>query len=88
MRRKTLGTIVRPGVCAQYTLGLLWFWQTDPSTGQALHDEMSTLGFCTDEYVGDSGYPNDPPHWPYRLRGGTSARSISGLTEGYLWLAL
>ena len=25
----------------QYILGLLWFWQTDPSTGDALHKEMS-----------------------------------------------
>ena len=25
----------------QYILGLLWFWQTDPSTGEALHKEMS-----------------------------------------------
>ena len=25
------------------------------------------LGFCTDEYVKDSGYANDPPNWPYQL---------------------
>jgi hypothetical protein len=37
-------------MCMQYTLGLLWFWQTDPSTGPALHEGMSALGFCTDEY--------------------------------------
>jgi hypothetical protein len=52
----------------QYILGLLWFWQSDPSINQTLREEVSALGFCTDEYTGDSGFPNDPPHWPYRLR--------------------
>ena len=39
----------------QYTRGLLWFWQTDPSTGAALHEEMSALGLCADEYVLEPG---------------------------------
>ena len=65
----------------QYTLGLLWFWQTDPSTGDALHEEMSALGFCTDEYVGDSGYTNDPPHWPYQLY----VREARRMVGDYVW---
>ena len=64
-----------------YTLGLLWFWQTDSSTGAALHEEMSALGLCTDEYVGDSGYANDPPHWPYQLY----VREARRLVGDYVW---
>ena len=48
----------------QYILGLLWFWSTDPAAGEALHQEMSQIGYCTDEYTGSSGFSNDPPHWP------------------------
>jgi hypothetical protein len=65
----------------QYILGLLWFWQTDPSTGDALHQELSALGFCTDEYVGDSGYANDPPHWPYQLY----VREARRMVGDYVW---
>ena len=48
-----------------YTLGLLWFWATDPASGNSLHEEMAELGFCTDEYL--DGADGDPPHWPYQL---------------------
>jgi hypothetical protein len=32
-----------------YTLGLLWFWASDPAAGDALHSEMASVGFCNDE---------------------------------------
>jgi len=48
-----------------YTLGLLWFYATDPAAGDQLHEEMAGLGFCTDEYL--NGADGDPPHWPYQL---------------------
>ena len=51
----------------QYMLGLLWFWSTDPAVGASLHKEMAEIGYCTDEYTGDSGFGNDPPNWPYQV---------------------
>jgi hypothetical protein len=74
----------------QYILGLLWFWQSDPSINQTLREEVSALGFCTDEYTGDSGFPNDPPHWPYRLRDNiqTYPCQNSGLAGNCLCFAL
>lgn len=28
---------------------------------------MKSLGFCKDEYTGNSGFAKDPPNWPYQL---------------------
>ena len=48
-----------------YVTGLLWFWATDPASGDAVQQEMATLGHCNDEYL--NGNEDDPPHWPYQL---------------------
>ena len=65
----------------QYILGLLWFWSSDPASGTALHEEMAELGYCTDEYVGDSGFENDPPNWPYQLY----VREAKRLVGDWVW---
>lgn len=65
----------------QYILGLLWFWQTDPSINETLREDMSALGFCTDEYAGNSGYPDDPPHWPYQLY----VREARRMVGDFMW---
>jgi hypothetical protein len=51
----------------KYTMGLLYFWATDPAAGEALHSELATVGHCTDEYGPPQTVATDPPHWPYQL---------------------
>lgn len=41
----------------QYTLGLLYFYQNDPSVPSALRADAATWGFCNDDYAATGRFP-------------------------------
>eukprot|EP00038_Savillea_parva_P018622 m.24571 g.24571 ORF g.24571 m.24571 type:complete len:727 (-) comp4171_c0_seq1:164-2344(-) len=65
----------------KYTMGLLWFWATDPAAGPDLHAELATVGLCSDEFVAPQTIWTDPPHWPYQLY----VREARRLVGDFVW---
>ncbi len=40
----------------QWTLGLLWFWSTDPAVPSLFQDKVRNWGWCRDEFTETSGF--------------------------------
>jgi hypothetical protein len=40
-----------------YTMGFLWFGQTDPRVPKAVRDETSRFGYCADEFKDNENFP-------------------------------